>query len=180
MISVESSGRACWSVSLAECSRSPAPIHIRAFGETMASQEIPSFLISTKEHRETFHPSNARKTERKLTEISSPRWLRIKGTDTDSLRGYRLESGETGVRVADGSAEDGQSGHAERHQAAYTVAVAWWYRNKTAPVTSGGFDLKRSGRTKHQDSTSFLNQHASSFGRWRVGSSTALPTIPAE
>ena len=43
------------------------------------------------------------------TEISSPRRLRVKGTDTDSSMGCRIESGETGVQVSEG----GQS-HNER------------------------------------------------------------------
>jgi hypothetical protein len=65
--------------------------------------------VSTEERRETFHNSKARTTERKLTEISSPRRLRVKGTDTDSPMGCRIESGETGVQVSDGSASDGLS-----------------------------------------------------------------------
>jgi len=39
------------------------------------------------------------------TDISSPRWLRAKGTDTEPISGCRLGSGETGIRVSDRNAQ---------------------------------------------------------------------------
>jgi hypothetical protein len=66
-------------------------------------------LVST-ERRETFHLKQDPLYRRKLSpEISSPRRLRVKGADTDSIRGRSLESGETGILVADGFLEDGSS-----------------------------------------------------------------------
>jgi hypothetical protein len=62
----------------------------------------------------TFHNSNARTTMKKLTDISFPRRLRVKGTDTDSPMGCGIESGETGVLVSDGSSLDGLSAHASK------------------------------------------------------------------
>ena len=50
----------------------------------------------------TFHNSKARTTTKELTDISHPRRLRVKGADTESPRGCRLDSGETGIQVSDG------------------------------------------------------------------------------
>lgn len=82
-----------------------------------------SFMPST-ERRETFHKQQDPLYRKKLSpEISSPRRLRVKGADTDSLKGCRFESGETGILVADGLLEDGSSAHAARPGGTYTTAV---------------------------------------------------------
>lgn len=87
----------------------------------LSSKDKPAPVRRNVERHST--QSKARKTERKLTEISSPRRLRVKGTDTDSLRGCRLESGETGIPVSDGSAEDGLSAD-ERPAGVHTTATS--------------------------------------------------------
>jgi hypothetical protein len=72
------------------------------------------------------HSTNraACKTEEKLTDISHPRRLRVKGADTDSIRGCGLESGETGIQVSDGSPEDRPIAHSERPSEDHTAAFS--------------------------------------------------------
>jgi len=55
-------------------------------------------------------------------DISSPRRLGVKGTDTEPLSGCRLGSGETGIQVPDGFAEDGPSANEARPANSYTTA----------------------------------------------------------
>lgn len=61
-------------------------------------------------------------TEKKLTEISSPRRLQVKGADTESLIGGWIDSGETGVLVADGPFQIGDSPLTARPRRRYTTA----------------------------------------------------------
>jgi hypothetical protein len=79
---------------------------------------------STKERRETFHKQQSSLDRQKSSpDISRPRRLRVKGADTDSLRGCRLGSGETGIQVSDGFRSNEQCAKRAVPPDTYTAAV---------------------------------------------------------